>query len=664
MLFAGLLFLALTAGPSTAASLRSRGGHHALEGSSEALCPTFRGRKPVPANPIAANTECACLNQFRCRNVGSACVFVTDKAWVTPDGKNKGYCAPSDIPPPAPGCSDPAQLQSYAPQYGTMGLQSAGVIASFNGPAGHSPRNADRVVPLPKRRTDAMHISPDLSSAIVCPVDISAQKSDDPTGQATIAQWARTFNLPFNYTAEQSGFWSTAGVSGVCPADVTKPRDTIGAYMATNPAPGTREWPGFKPTPVWLTPESSTDEALSVMFFSQIGQHRLEAVRDDDAHAPRGAAIACYLDVAENLEARGGFAQLGGVAYFAEDSSVVGIWRGGQLFTPDGPPGEISTCSVDSDGVTSCKQVTVGWEHAKLALRGTLDAVVTVVDHLIGVHFTKSNAFATACTESLPQSHPLAEFCTPFIYRTLHINFAAVLNLASYGSFVPSSTGLSEQGLKDLFEWGAENPAGGNAWATYPEQWAKQGLKDPLPLHEDGTLLLDAFHDYVRSYLGLFYDYAQPSSCAEDPAVAEWAAKVNDVMPQHDLPAVDSCEQLEETLVTLLFAVSAMHSYVGSLGQDWVDPCFAPWAWREGELCGTPRTDFAKATLVAATSFEQPRILYDYSHVFSRQDAKDLWPAFTASLEDVNAQIDGLNAGRAHPFYSFMPVNLETAVSV
>ena len=71
MLFAGLLFLALTAGPSTAASLRSRGGHHALEGSSEALCPTFRGRKPVPANPIAANTECACLNQFRCRNVGS-----------------------------------------------------------------------------------------------------------------------------------------------------------------------------------------------------------------------------------------------------------------------------------------------------------------------------------------------------------------------------------------------------------------------------------------------------------------------------------------------------------------------------------------------------------------------------------------------------------------
>lgn len=548
------------------------------------------------------------------------------------------------------------------------------------------PTDASVVIPLPFQRVDPVHLSPDLAPLIVLPVKVStdllteAQRnagldldmqesfyitsgglavnesgSYKPTQREklTTVGWA---TLSFPHNASQCGYWGSD--------NCMTPTEKMKSLMKTNPPPGTREWEGFQTTPVWNSPEGNSDEAFSQIFFYGSGQHRLQAPRlEDDVDAPKGAVYAVYLDVASTLEARPGFATLGGAAYFDRNKQPLGILRGGTMYTPDMSSGEPSSCSVNDVGLTSCEGGEVGWEHAKMAIRGTLDAVVTVVDHLAGLHFIKANALATAVTESLPPDHPLQRMCTPFIYRTIDINYGANLALANIGGFVSRATGLTNRGLTDLFTWASLDQ---NSYAPYPAQWAAQGLPEAtkLPLHEDGQELLNAITAFVRSYLELYYDYADPNSCKEDAEVGTWRDKMNEVTPQHDLPVVETCQQLEELLATLFFAVSAMHSYVGSMGQNWHDPCHSPWAWREGELCGTPRTDFAKATLAATTSFQQPRIVYDYSHVFLDEEAQAAWQDFVDSLHAVDDSIAARNTERERPFYSFMPVNLETAVSV
>merc|ERR1719487_2751572 len=100
--------------------------------------------------------------------------------------------------------------------------------------------------------------------------------------------------------------------------------------------------------------------------------------------------------------------------------------------------------------------------------------------------------------------------------------------------------------------------------------------------------------------------------------------------PLSDLPPLaDGCEALETVLATLIYLVSAGHRHVGTIAAEVEDPCFAPWAWREGELCGTPRTAYMQGLIMATTGLEQPTIVEDYTHMFLDDASKGLWRGFT-----------------------------------
>ena len=59
-----------------------------------------------------------------------------------------------------------------------------------------------------------------------------------------------------------------------------------------------------------------------------------------------------------------------------------------------------------------------------------------------------------------------------------------------------------------------------------------------------------------------------------------------------------TCEALEEVLTIFMYLVSAMHQHVGTIGAEVEDPCFAPWGWREGDLCGPPRSFFTQSAIM------------------------------------------------------------------
>lgn len=307
---------------------------------------------------------------------------------------------------------------------------------------------------------------------------------------------------------------------------------------------------------------------------------------------------------------------------------------------------------------------TLGWQHAKLAFRATLMAVVTFIDHLYGLHLTVANSIVTANVEEVPPDHPLRRLMTPFGFRTEAINYNAAAVLVPEWGMVHRGAPLSTAGLTALFNY-ANTTSRGLMWQTIPARKAAKGVDLELPLDVDGSDYYSILKNYTNAYLTHYYDYkAVPDACAADAAVARWYARVDSISPAvADMPEL-SCAVLEDVLATFMYYVSAGHRHVGTIASEVADPCFAPWAWREGELCGTPRTAFMQGLIMATTGLEQPTILEDYTSLFLDDTTKQMWLDLSANLRGLGAKVDERNKRRRRPFTVFDSEHIETAIGI
>jgi hypothetical protein len=80
--------------------------------------------------------------------------------------------------------------------------------------------------------------------------------------------------------------------------------------------------------------------------------------------------------------------------------------------------------------------------------RSSLFGIVTLVDHLYGVHLQVSNIFTMAMREQLSKDTPLRRFLVPFTYGTIAINDAARVTLVTPDSWVPRAYPFDEEGLQ------------------------------------------------------------------------------------------------------------------------------------------------------------------------------------------------------------------------
>jgi len=439
-------------------------------------------------------------------------------------------------------------------------------------------------------------------------------------------------------------------------------------------------WPSWRVLEPW-TGDVAADSVIEELVFSGFAQHRLQKVRPADPHGKTDSAYyAVYLDFAEALETRPGFAKLGATAYFSREGKVVKIVRLGRVYYPGGrngtPLGTVKKCErkwvwnwFKSGFRTTCTPAVVGWEHAKLAFRGTLNAVITAIDHLYGVHLTVANAIVTANVEELPPSHPVRRLMTPFGFRTEAINYQASFALVNERGIFHRATPLTTNGMKALFAY-ARGESSGMTWATIPQRKAAKGIDADrtLPLDEDGLDFYAHVKTFVQGYLQQYYAFeagaAGPDKCTADADIQKWHARVNSISPNRDLPADVTCANLVDILSTFIYYVSAGHNHVGTIGAEIEDPCFMPWAWREGELCGTPRTGYTQSITMAFTSMEQPKITEDYTHLFLDAESKQRWLDFSASLRNFDGVVAERNKHRTRKFRVFEVDRIETAVGI
>lgn len=455
--------------------------------------------------------------------------------------------------------------------------------------------------------------------------------------------------LDFPESADECGDWQDGEV----------PEDTMRALLGV--------WPTSRELYQWGA-ERYSDAAVEDLVVAGVGQHRLQRVLPTDTIKPSNAAYAVYLNFAATLEVRPGFARLGADAYFDGTGRLLGIARDGTLFTPNGEQGSPPVCSRSwswGGWQRSCSQAaTIGWQHAKLAFRSTLMAVVTFVDHLYGLHLTVANSIVTANVQELPPNHPLRRLMTPFGFRSEAINYNAAAVLIPEWGMVHRGSPLTTAGLTALFQY-ANTSSRGLTWQTIPTRKAAKQVDLELPLDVDGSDYYRILSNFTHSYLAKYYDLtATPDACANDPDLVQWYARVDSITPaSSDLPLL-SCSSLEDVLSTFMYYVSAGHRHVGTIASEVSDPCFAPWAWREGELCGTPRTMFMQGLIMATTGLEQPTILEDYTHMFLDETARQMWRDLSARLRALGATVDERNRGRRRPFTVFDSDNIETAIGI
>mmetsp|Transcript_26340 Transcript_26340/g.83699 ORF Transcript_26340/g.83699 Transcript_26340/m.83699 type:complete len:523 (-) Transcript_26340:141-1709(-) len=163
-----------------------------------------------------------------------------------------------------------------------------------------------------------------------------------------------------------------------------------------------------------------------------LGPHRLE--RTGRGYVVKTNALASF-DVAE------GFERYGGDVHLDEQFRPVRIVR---LEKSEGGRGGL----VEVEYLPGCE----GWEYVKYCFRCSLFTLVTIVDHLYGVHLQWANGMVVACREQLGADHPVRRFLTPYYFGTIQVNHIARHLLVAQGSLGARNFAFSDEGLRAAWQ--------------------------------------------------------------------------------------------------------------------------------------------------------------------------------------------------------------------
>lgn len=447
-------------------------------------------------------------------------------------------------------------------------------------------------------------------------------------------------------------------------------------------APPDNIFPNNRILTPWGT-DKYTDAAMSRLVFEGIGQIRVEPMRADDTlptlHNVAGAVHAVYLGFMEALEVKEGFAKYGAIAYFDAAGSPLAIYRLGTMFTPDSPNSQ--------------------WAAAKGAFRGSLMVIITVWDHLARLHLSLSNGLVTANTRHLAPTHPVRLLLSAHTFNTIGVNRGASYVLVNEYGMLMRSTSLSGNGLRLVLGAAFMADQISASWLSVPATMAKRGFATYQVVDGTGTAVPNegmedfqlAYDQDAAYYFGILTTYVQAAidgifgdddaACSNDESLQAWYTEFRAMQPHPtSVPAFTGCDSLVEILATVLFAVTAQHNHVGTLGAEVEDPCFTPMSWlvvdedaamngttTAAGLCPPPRNAVYQAILFGTTGFGRIVMVDDWNQLIPTA-ALPAYNLFKESLYKWWVVLQGRNVARVtcgkRDFLTFDPNRMETGVSV
>jgi arachidonate 15-lipoxygenase len=216
-----------------------------------------------------------------------------------------------------------------------------------------------------------------------------------------------------------------------------------------------------------------------------------------------------------------------------------------------------------------------GWRIAKLMLQIADGNYHELISHLGRTHLL-IEPIVIATPQQLAPNHPLYALLTPHFEGTLFINDAAVNGLInSKGTVDKVLAGTLASSLKLTVKSTREFPFSFNK-SFLPVTLEKRGVNNPktlpdYPYRDDALLLWGAIHDWVSSYLRMFY--LQDSDVINDYELQNWLTTllspkggqmidIGQTSSSDPSPSIRTLDYLIDMTTHIIFTSSVQHAAV------------------------------------------------------------------------------------------------------
>ena len=315
-----------------------------------------------------------------------------------------------------------------------------------------------------------------------------------------------------------------------------------------------------------------------------------------------------------------------------------------------------------------------------------------MISHLGRTHLL-IEPIAITTQRQLASNHPLGILLRPHFEGTLFINYAATVGLVNTGGTVDAVLGGTLDDSIRMAVAGVRGYPYNFNDSMLPRIFKSRGVddKDALPdypYRDDGLLIWSAIHDWVTSYLSLYYYNDQ--DVVEDIELQGWlqelvaddGGKMTGIGESTALGTVDihTREYLFDAVTLIIFTCSAQHAAVNFPQATFMTygPIMPLAGYQPAPTATTGATtqDYFDLLPPLSQAEEQMNMTYSLGSVYYTQlghylndyftddRVRVLWETFKQRLQKIETIIDDRNALRP-TFYNFLhPSRIPQSINI
>lgn len=321
----------------------------------------------------------------------------------------------------------------------------------------------------------------------------------------------------------------------------------------------------------------------------------------------------------------------------------------------------------------------------------TIVQIADVNFHEAITHFARTHAlvepFVVSTHRKLPATHPLFKLLVPHFQGTLAINHSAHEILVAPNGGVNRLLSSTIDNSRVLIVKGFKG-RGFNA-DMFPRRLKDRGVDDTsklpvYPYRDDGLLIWDAIHNWVKAYVGLYY--SSDDAVKQDHDLQAWASdlvafdggRLSDFGDQGD-GKIETFDYLVEAVTMIIFTASAQHaavnfpqngimSFTPAMPTAGYIPATAvrPDATQQDWLDLLPPLDQAQSQLnlvYLLGSVYFTKLGHYEANAFTDPKVTAPLTAFQQRLQEIEAEIDHRNSNR--PVYDYLkPSNIPQSINI
>ena len=384
----------------------------------------------------------------------------------------------------------------------------------------------------------------------------------------------------------------------------------------------------------------TSDNAISDICFNGIGQYYISLTNSN--------GYIVDLTHLGKYETRPKFSHYGHSAYFNSERKLTGIF----------------SC-YDNKMIYPNQSE---WESAKFGFKSSLITDMTLRIHLCYIHFIISNSMMISAKETLSKTNPLRRLLKPHYHRSSVINWSAKEILVPENQLAHRTWAFTESSWNQLFR----DVFKGWHYETFRKKYDSlpEKLKE-LNYYADGILLWECIYNYVNNYIDKMYNTYGTFKIHEiheiELELREFWNHINSQI-NYGLPEF-SKHELKEYITDTIWWCTGGHEMAGSIVEYLESPQGCMPKVVKGKDIADVQTYAQALIIISLTGLCQPKLMDDWSHIFTNSEFSQINKSFQENLYEVSNIIKSRNSelhnGKKRILYRVMdPGILESSVSI